>query len=155
MRFRAVQAASYLVATIVILLAAVAHAEPTIRVNKDADRVAIAGYDPVAYFTEERPVEGSPELEYEWQDALWRFSDPEHLTMFAKDPERYAPRYGGFCTGGMALGVRWVVDPEAWAIVEDRLYLNFRKGGRDEFVADPDSYIRKADANWERLGQPE
>lgn len=155
MRVRATWIASYLVVGVAILLSAPAQAESAIRINKDSDRVAINGYDPVAYFTEGRPVEGSPDLAHEWQDAIWRFSTPEHLAMFAGDPGRYAPRYGGFCTGGMAQGVRWVVDPQAWAIVDGRLYLNFLKSGRDRLVADPEPYIRKADANWKSLGKPE
>jgi hypothetical protein len=155
MRFRVTWIVSYLIVGVFLLLTAAAHADPSIRINKDADRVAIGGYDSVAYFTEGRPVEGIPELVYEWQDALWRFSRPEHLAIFAENPERYAPRYGGFCTGGMALGVRWVVDPEAWAIVDDRLYLNFLKSDRDDFVADPEPYLQKADANWETLGRRE
>ena len=138
-----------------MVCATAAHAQEAVRINKDDARVAIRGYDSVAYFTEGRPIVGSPELEHEWQDAVWRFSRPEHLTMFAEDEERYAPRYGGFCTGGMALGILRGIDPEAWAIVDGQLYLNFRKEGRDNFVVDPDPYIQKADANWQTLGRPE
>jgi hypothetical protein len=137
----------------VALLAVAAHAGEKLRVNVDTDRVAINGYDTVAYFTEERAVEGSAEFEHAWQDARWRFASAEHRDLFAADPERYAPRYGGFCTGGMALGRLWTIDPEAWAIVDDRLYLNFRKSGRDEFVEDPEPYIERADANWAKLNQ--
>src|ERR671921_126586 len=74
------------------------------RINKDAEDLAILGYDTVAYFTDGQPVKGSPEFEYVWQDARWRFASAEHKTLFAGDPDRYAPQFGGFCTGGMSLG---------------------------------------------------
>lgn len=131
------------------------HAGQEIRVNTDADGVAIKGYDPVAYFTEGRPVQGVAQFEHTWQDGLWRFASADHLELFRDDPERYAPRYGGFCAGGMALGRVWDIDPEAWVIVDGRLYLNWNKEGRDEFAADPAPQIARADENWERLGKPE
>ena len=81
-------------------------------VNTDSNNVAIKGYDPVAYFTESNPVEGSPDFVHEWQGAKWQFENDDHRSLFAGDPERYAPRYGGFCAGGMALGRKWTVDPE-------------------------------------------
>jgi hypothetical protein len=140
-------------AAIVLALAA-----PTLageRVNKDANDVAIRGYDPVAYFSEGRPVEGSPDFEHLWHDATWRFSSADNRELFAGDPARYAPRYGGFCAGGMALGRRLPIDPEAWVIVDGKLYLNYAKDGVDDFEADADNQIAKADANWERLGRVE
>ena len=83
------------------------------RINKDAEDLAILGYDTVAYFTDGRPVKGSPEFEYVWQDARWRFANAEHRTLFASEPEHYAPQFGGFCTGGMTLGRLAPIDPEA------------------------------------------
>ena len=74
------------------------------RINKDAEGLAILGYDTVAYFTDGRPVKGSPEFEYVWQDARWRFASAEHRALFAGEPDRYAPQFGGFCTGGVGLG---------------------------------------------------
>lgn len=123
------------------------------RINTGSANVAIKGYDPVAYFTEQRPVKGKPAFEHVWQDAKWQFANAEHLEMFASDPDQYAPRYGGFCAGGMSLGQLAPIDPEAWAIVDGRLYLNYSKPGRDRFVDDPVSAIEKADANWEELGR--
>src|SRR4051794_33126500 len=74
------------------------------RIDKDADGVAILGYDTVAYFTDGHPVKGSPDFEYAWQEARWRFASAEHRTVFASNPERYAPQFGGFCTGAMRFG---------------------------------------------------
>lgn len=125
------------------------------RVNKDDDGVAILGYDPVAYFTEGQPVEGSPDFEQEWHDATWRFSSARHRDLFAGDPERYAPRYGGFCAGGMASGWVLTIDPSNWAIVDGKLYLAYARQGREQLRADPQPIIAKADAHWERLGKTE
>jgi hypothetical protein len=123
------------------------------RVNKDAEGVAIRGYDPVAYFTLGRPVVGSPDLEHVWHDARWRFATAEHRAMFAAEPERYAPRFGGFCTGGVAFGNLAPIDPEAWIIVDGRLYLHHDKAGRDETAASPGGAIAAAARNWATLGR--
>lgn len=125
------------------------------RINKTEDGVAIKGYDPVAYFTMSRPVEGRANLTHTWQDAIWRFASERHRAMFASEPEAYAPRYGGHCTGAMARGVLWTIDPEAWAIVEGKLYLSFLRSGIADFAEDPEPIIERADANWERLGHVE
>lgn len=125
------------------------------RVNKGENNLAIQGYDVVAYFTESRPVAGTADFEHVWRNARWRFSSAEHRDLFAGDPQRYAPRYGGFCAGAMALGMRLEVDPEAWAIVDDKLYLTRFKRLVGAFVEDADNKIPKADANWKHLGQVE
>ena len=123
------------------------------RINKDADDLAILGYDTVAYFTDERPVKGSPDFEYVWQDARWQFASAEHRTLFATDPDRYAPQFGGFCTGAVALGRLAPIDPEAWLIVDGRLYLHYDKEGRDETAAHPKADIATAAERWEALGK--
>jgi YHS domain-containing protein len=65
-------------------------------VNKNWRGLAIKGYDPVAYFTLGKPVEGKKEFEYKWQGAKWRFANEDHLNLFRSDPEKYAPQYGGY-----------------------------------------------------------
>jgi hypothetical protein len=122
-------------------------------INKYADDLAIFGYDTVAYFTDERPVKGSPDFEYVWQDARWRFASAEHSTLFAAQPDRYAPQFGGFCTGAVALGRLSPIDPQAWLIVDGRLYLHYDKEGRDETAADPETHIAAAAQRWEALGK--
>ena len=147
-----------LAAAFVLLVGAAAQAPPTRAseaVNATEDNIAILGYDPVAYFTEARPRKGDPQFEHVWQAARWHFASAEHRDRFAAEPRRYAPRYGGFCAGAMAVGWRAPIDPEAWVIIDDRLYLAFNKPGIDDFATEPDTNIAKADANWERLGQTE
>jgi hypothetical protein len=120
-------------------------------VNKDGDDVAIKGYDTVAYFTDGQPIPGKTDFEHRWQDARWRFASAAHRDLFAQEPEKYAPRYGGFCSGGMALGYKAPVDPEAWVIIDGKLYLNYAKRDVPEFVDNAESEIAKADAHWEQL----
>ncbi len=122
-------------------------------INKDGDDIAILGYDAVAYFTEGQAVEGSAEFEHPWQGARWRFSSETHRDLFAGEPTRYAPQYGGNCAGAMARGRVARVDPEAWAIVDGKLYLNYDTRYRDEFVEDATDQIARADAEWEARGR--
>ena len=138
-----------------ILLAFPVLAEAGQRINKDSDNVALKGYDTVAYFTEGRPIKGKSEFQHDWRDAEWRFANAEHRDAFASNPEHYAPRYGGFCAAGTALGYVVRVDPEAWVIIDGKLYLNYDKGYADEFAEDAANQIARADANWEKLGKAE
>jgi hypothetical protein len=93
--------------------------------------VAIMGYDPVAYFTESRAVKGSPDLAYDWLGATWNFAKPEHKALFAIDPVHYAPQYGGYCAVATANGGTKVnIDPQAWRIIDDKLYLFNDKAAR-------------------------
>lgn len=124
-------------------------------INKDGDNVAILGFDAVAYFTEARPMKGSSEFEYEWQDARWRFVSAANRDLFALDPDAYAPQYGGNCAGAMARGRVASVDPEAWVIVDGKLYLNFDKRYAAEFVEDAPNQIAKANEKWEERGMSE
>ena len=116
------------------------------------DGVAIQGYDTVAYFTDGRAMRGKSEFEHVWNGSRWWFATAEHRDLFARDPERYAPRFGGYCTGGLSLGYKMVADPENWYIVDGKLHLHHSKEGRDKAVADPKPVIAKAEETWKRLG---
>lgn len=70
--------------------------EPLPSVNINEEGIAIKGYDPVAYFTMDRPVKGLKEYQFEWNSAKWLFANKDHLAMFEKNPERFAPQYGGY-----------------------------------------------------------
>ncbi len=117
-------------------------------INKGADNVAIEGYDSVAYFTEDRAVKGSKDYAFEWQDTRWHFSNVKHRDLFAAEPERYAPQFGGLCAGAMTRGVVVKADPEAWTIVDGRLYMKVNKSFRDEWRQDPAANIEKANEAW-------
>ena len=110
--------------------------------------VAIEGTDPVAYFDQGRPVEGSSDFEHEWMGATWRFVSAENRDRFAADPEKYAPQYGGYCAWAVSQGYTAKIDPEAWSIVDDKLYLNYSKDVQKQWSADVPGNITKGDANW-------
>jgi YHS domain-containing protein len=110
-------------------------------------RVALEGYDPVAYFTDGHPVKGSSTFSFAFDDATYYFASAEHQKMFAADPDRYAPQYSGYCAAGLSMGLRVTVDPESWAISNGKLYV-FSKKGLSLFAEDNAGIIAKADANW-------
>lgn len=110
---------------------------------------AIGGTDPVAYFTEGKPVAGSDEYTLVYDDVTWKFSSAENRDKFAADPVKYAPQYGGFCAFGTAMGFKVPVIPEAWSIVDGKLYLNNSAHVQGRFEKDIPGYIRKATLNWD------
>jgi YHS domain-containing protein len=116
-----------------------------------ADGVAIRGYDPVAYFRNGGPRLGKPEFSVQHGGATWRFASAEHKALFEADPERYLPAYGGFCAYGTSRGYLVKIEPEAWSIVNGRLYLNYDPGVRKTWLRDTNGYIERASANWPRL----
>ena len=120
-------------------------------VNKTSDGLAIKGYDPVAYFTDRKPVHGSRNFEFVWMRAKWRFSTAGHKDLFIKDPEKYAPKYGGYCAYAVSQGTTADIDPDAWKIVDGRLYLNLSKKIQDKWSKDIPGYIKKADENWPNI----
>jgi YHS domain-containing protein len=110
--------------------------------------LAVSGYDPVAYFTEGKPVEGSGEYSYEWQGATWRFASAIHLDRFRADPARYAPQFGGYCAWAVSQGYTASADPQAWRIVDGKLYLNYNLDVQETWEQDVPGNIAKAGANW-------
>ncbi len=110
--------------------------------------LAIRGADPVAYFTEGAAVTGSPEFTYDWGDATWQFASAENRDLFAANPKQYAPQYGGFCAWAVSQGYTASIDPNAWRIVEGRLYLNYSPGVQQRWERDIPGNISSADANW-------
>ena len=115
------------------------------------DDVAIKGYDTVAYFTENRPMKGTPEFVHSWRDVEWYFANAKHRSLFADDPERYAPQFGGFCALGVSKGKVVAADPEAWTIVDGKLYIKFSEDARDRWRKDKDKNIEKANEVWADL----
>jgi YHS domain-containing protein len=96
--------------------------------------VAIKGYDPVAYFTQNAAVEGSEQFSYSWLGATWHFASAENRDLFAADPVKYAPQYGGLCADGVSFGtVTTNIDPKAWRIIDGKLYLAYDPGAVDGF----------------------
>ncbi|MGD8701804.1 MAG: YHS domain-containing (seleno)protein [Desulfosarcina sp.] len=130
-------------------VAAPSLAETKSEIYKNWRGVAIKGYDPVAFHNEGRPVKGSKAHTLEWKDARWRFASAENRDLFEADPNKYAPRYGGYCAWAVSEGYTASVDPEnAWNIVDGRLYLNYNVEIKQKWEKDIPGHIQKADANW-------
>lgn len=116
--------------------------------NTDADGVVLHGYDPVAYFTAGAPTEGSADYTASYDGGTYRFASAENRDLFVADPAKYAPAYGGFCAFGTAMGFKVDIDPEAWSIVDDKLYVNLNKGVQERWQGNPHGFIETADHNW-------
>jgi YHS domain-containing protein len=112
---------------------------------------AIRGYDPVAYFTEGRPVEGVSEHTLEWKGATWYFASADNLEAFRAEPERFAPQYGGYCAWAVSQGYTASIDPEAWDIVDGKLYLNYNRSVQETWQGDRSGFIALADGAWPGL----
>lgn len=110
--------------------------------------LAVRGTDVVAYFTEGRPVKGKAAFEHEWKGVRWRFASAAHRDAFAADPEKYAPQFGGYCAWAVASGYTASTVPEAWKVVEGKLYLNYSLGVRERWEQDIPGNIAKAEGNW-------
>jgi YHS domain-containing protein len=117
----------------------------------DGERVAIHGYDPVAYFVEGGPRKGRADLTVEQGGAIWRFASEANRKRFVDDPRRYTPAYGGYCAYGVSSGYLVKIDPSAWTILNDRLYLNYDLPIRNTWLVDPKRYIAQADRQWPSL----
>jgi len=117
-------------------------------VNETFLGVAIDGADPVAYFEEGRHVEGRSDFEAEWQGATWRFASAAHRDLFRAEPEKYAPQYGGYCAWAVSQGYTAPIDPEAFTIVEGKLYLNYDEDIQAKWQKDRAAWIEAADENW-------
>ena len=116
-----------------------------------ADGAAIRGYDPVAYFTLGEAKPGDSAISLDYQGAVWHFASAEHRDLFAADPEKYAPQYGGYCAWAASQNYVASTDPEAWQIVDDKLYLNFSRFVHARWKLRARANIAKGDANWPGL----
>ena len=119
--------------------------------NVDSSGLALQGYDPVAYFTEGKPLRGKPEFIARHEGAAYRFASAANRDAFAAAPAKYAPQYGGYCAFGMASGYKAPIEPGAWTVVDGKLYLNYSQSVRKTWSSDVPGYLRKADANWPKL----
>ena len=119
--------------------------------NLDKSGSAIQGYDPVAFFTDSKPVKGKPEWVARHNGATYHFASQEHRDRFKSDPAKYEPSFGGYCAYGVSRGKLVAIDVEAFQIVNGRLLLQYSKGIRDDFNKDTKGNLAKADQNWPGL----
>lgn len=159
MSFNLLQNARKLIArfvTVAVLATALLEVLPSSQaatdpINKNLFGTALQGYDAVAYFKEGKPVKGQSEFRHDWMGAKWYFASATNRDEFAKSPEKYAPQYGGYCSWAVANGYTANIDPEAWRIVEGKLYLNYDKSVQKKWEADIPGFIKRANENWPKL----
>ena len=113
--------------------------------------IALGGWDPVSYFADGAAARGKSRYRLEYNGATWHFASESHRDRFAANPGRYAPRYGGFCAYAVSQGQLVPVDPHAWTIHRDRLYLNYSTRVRAAWRADLEHHLELADENWQKL----
>ena len=112
---------------------------------------AILGYDPVAYFTDGKPVKGQDNLMFDYLGAKWKFASQSHLDLFKADPEKYAPQYGGYCAYGVTQDALVSIEPDKFKILDGKLYLNYDADVQAKWLKDPVGYIKQADAKFQAL----
>lgn len=122
-----------------------------IDMSADANDVAISGYDTVSYFTDSKPLHGSSQYTATYKNAIYQFSSAENRDTFRANPEYYAPQYGGFCAMGVALEKKLTVDPTAWKIVENKLYLNLNKAVQKKWLSDVPGNLETSEHNWPEI----
>jgi YHS domain-containing protein len=134
----------------IALLSVSAYAGDLVNVS-GASKAAVSGYDTVAFFSDAKPVNGSPFISAEYQGATYYFATEEHKTLFTASPEKYAPQCGGFCTYGVSLGKLFPVDISTWQVRNGKLYLNLNPDILKKFNADFEGNVAKAEKNWPDL----
>ncbi len=130
-----------------MVLSIPAHAKPPIYTTFFSD-LAVAGYDTVAYFTENQAVKGSKQFKTEYKGATWRFKNTDNLAAFKANPEKYAPQYGGYCAWAVANNDTAKGDPHQWTIHSGKLYLNYDAEIQSRWLKDKEGFINAADKNW-------
>ncbi len=133
----------------VLLFATSSFSQTTI--YSSSNGIAIKGYDPVAYFTQQAAVEGNDLFTQEWSGTKWKFSSQANLDLFKTMPEKYAPQFGGYCAYGCSENHKSPTDPKAFTIVNDKLYLNYNLKVKEMWIKDTATRIPAAIAYWKTL----
>ena len=116
--------------------------------NAQNEPVMLLGFDPTAYFTQAKPVRGSPEFKSQLPNRSYYFSSAENKALFDSDPAKYEPQYGGFCASGAAYAIKLGSDPEAWQIHQGRLFIFGDVLGKSGWQLDPQWNVDHADKLW-------
>ena len=118
------------------------------KINTTAESLAVKGFDTVAYFTEASAVPGNPQYSYLWNGAKWYFSSAENMEKFKAAPENFAPQFGGYCSFAVSKGYTADADPQAWKIVDGKLFLNYNQKVKEMWEAEQEKRIKDAEQNW-------
>jgi YHS domain-containing protein len=141
----------YLLSLIVAALALPVFGQTKTLLNLDSSGIAIQGYDPVAFFTDGKPVKGDSHYASKKDGAIFLFASKEHKDLFNADPAKYEPAFGGYCAYGVSRDKLVEIDVNAFQIMDGKLLLQYSKGVRDDFNKDKQGNLAKANVNWPGL----
>ena len=116
--------------------------------DADDSRVILKGADVVAYFTEGKYVQGTPQFKSEYEGVTFRFASSAHKALFDKEPKKYLPEYGGYCANGIVYGIPWGGDADTWKMINGKLYIFGGQGSKDGFLVDEAKHLQLADKYW-------
>ena len=119
----------------------------------EVDGVALRGYDVVSYFDANQPTKGLSAYSHEYRGSTFLFASDANLKKFVAQPEKFAPQYGGFCALGTANGYKVKTEPDAFKVVDGKLYLNYNRKVLEIWTRDPPGYITRADKNWPQVAK--
>src|SRR5262249_12853790 len=136
------------IVAVLALFTVVACAAGKTAINLSRGQLALGGYDAVAYIADGKALPGSASFEFRWMDATWRFVSADHRDQFSKDPQRYAPQFGGYCAYAVSQGHTANGDPKVWRVVDGRLYLNYSTNAQKLWEQDVPGNIPKGQQNW-------
>jgi YHS domain-containing protein len=112
------------------------------------ERVMLKGADVVAYFTQGRYVQGTPQFRSVHEGVAFRFASAEHKAAFDAAPQKYLPQYGGFCTNGIVYGIPWGGDADTWRMIDGKLYIFGGRGSQEAFELDVPGNMKLAEKYW-------
>jgi YHS domain-containing protein len=141
----------FLVMTIGLFSISCSKIEEFKQISTSAENLAIKGYDTVSYFAENGAVKGNPQYEFAWNGAKWLFSSRENMEKFKQNPEIYAPQFGGYCSFAVSHGYTAEGDPEAWKVVDGKLYLNYNQNVKEKWEAEQRKLIEDGNKNWQEF----
>jgi YHS domain-containing protein len=142
-----------ILATLVFIIASTSITKAQQTKFYNSDGIAIKGYDVVAYFTQQQAIVGSDAFTTEWSGSKWKFASKANLDSFKIAPQKYAPQYGGYCAYGCSDNHLAPTDPNAWTIVDNKLYLNYNLKVKGFWIKDTANLIKKADGLWPSLNK--
>lgn len=141
----------WLVGVFLVMVSSVSFAQAPIYTGFFSNK-ALNGYDTVAYFTEHQAVKGKSDFSTEYKGAKWLFASQQHLDLFVAEPEKYAPQYGGYCAWAVAAKNDFAsADPNEWAIISGRLFLNYDEEIKARWDKSTAKFIKEGDKNWPNL----
>ena len=116
--------------------------------DADDSRVILKGADLVAYFTDAKYMQGTPQIKSEYEGVTFRFASAEHKALFDKEPKKYLPEYGGYCANGIVYGIPWGGDADTWKMINGKLYIFGGQGSKDGFLVDEAKHLQLAEKYW-------